>query len=226
MKVVVEIFLQEIAHKLVHAYSVFAYGQTAELYLCLAFKLRLVDVYCYCRHNAVSYVLIVEVFSVELFQRFRHVFFERTLVSSAHRGVLSVDKRIIFFAILCRMGERNLYVLTRKMDYGIERGRCHVVDKKILESVAALYFPPVEHNHETGIQICVVSQHCLYELRVETIVLEQRVVGTEVNISSVLFRCFFGGIAYEFSLFKHCRSHFSVAAAAHLVARTHGINSL
>ena len=111
---------------------------------------------------------------------------EGTLVGTALRGMLAVDKRVVLFAILVGMRESYLYILSLKMDYRIDAVVCHCIVEQILKSVAAQDSPAVIHYGKPRVQISVIAEHRLYEIVVERIVLEQRGIRLEEDIRAVL----------------------------------------
>ncbi len=50
-------------------------------------------------------------------------------------GMLAVDERVVFFAILVGMSNRYFNVITVKMDDGIKNLSCQVVVEQVFEPV-------------------------------------------------------------------------------------------
>ena len=95
MQIVVKLLLDEVANELLHAHAarVGRNGSRAELYLSLALEHRLLYVYCHRSHNTVADVTILEILRrEEVVYRKRDKLLEGTLMRTALRGVLSVDK--------------------------------------------------------------------------------------------------------------------------------------
>ena len=65
------------------------------------------------------------------------MFLERTLVGTSLRGVLTVDKGIVFLAILRAVGKGYLNVFARQMHDGIQPRCSHVIVQQVFQSVAA-----------------------------------------------------------------------------------------
>ena len=65
------------------------------------------------------------------------MFLERALVGSSLRGVLTVDKGIVFLAILRTVGKGYLNVFARQVHNGIQSRRSHVVVQQVFQSVTA-----------------------------------------------------------------------------------------
>ena len=124
------------------------------------------------------------------------------------------------------MCEGNLDILAHDVDDGVEFRHGHVVLQQVLQSVAALDAPSVVHDGEPRVQIGVVAKHRLHKLLVELVVLEQRVVGTEVDVGSVLVLRVAGLVADELAFLEDEGSHFSLAVALHLEAGTEGVDGL
>ena len=135
---VVHFGFYEVAHVFVYAHTTSrGHGERTELNLRLTFKHRFLHVDGDGRHETVTNVGVFEVFAEEFLYCLGNMLLERTLVSTALCGVLSVDKRMIFLAILVGMGECNLDVLSLEMDDGIESVARHGVVEQVLESVSA-----------------------------------------------------------------------------------------
>ena len=111
---------------------------------------------------------------------------EGALMSSALRGVLTVDKGIVLLAILVGVGESHLDVLALHVDDVVEAVIGHVVGKKILQTVAAQDATTIVHDGKARIEIGVVAKHRLHDVIVEAVVLEESVVGLEKDVGSVL----------------------------------------
>ena len=62
--------------------------------------------------------------------------FESALMRSALCGVLSVDKRVVLFAVLSGMGEGNLNVLAFQVNDRVEAGGGHGVVEQVYQTVA------------------------------------------------------------------------------------------
>ena len=135
MQVVIDLGLDEIAHKLVDTRSgrlVFLrHGRPhvvrTQLGLGLALEHRFFHIEGYGRHDTVTDVGELLVLVVELLDGAGDVFLQGTLVRTALGGVLTVHKGIVFLAILVGMSEGNLNVLAFQMHNIIKPFGGHVV---------------------------------------------------------------------------------------------------
>ena len=226
VQVVVEVFLDVVANELVYAHAAGRHGEAAELYLRLALELRFLYVYGYGGHNAVAYVLVVEVLVEELLYRLGHVLLEGALVRSAERGVLSVYERVVFFAVLVGVCKGYLDVFARKVYYRVKcRGR-HGVGEQVFEAVAALYFASVEDYCQPGVEVCVVAEQVFDYFRAEVVIQKERVVGLKGGVRAVFFVGGFGCVAHELSALEFCGAYHAVAVGTHFVARAQGVYGL
>ena len=119
------------------------------------------------------------------------MFLKSTLVCTALRSVLPVDKAVILFAILIGMRESNLNIFAHNVDNGIQAIIGHGVVEQVFQTITALDAPTIIHNGETTIQISVVTQHGFNDVFVETIAFKERVVGHEINVSAVFIVAIF-----------------------------------
>ena len=181
VQVVVDLTLEEVADILIDGLAIGRHERAAQLNLGLALEDRLLDIDGYGSHNTVADVGILVALVEEFLDGLGDVLLERTLVGTALSGVLAVDERVVFLSILVGMGEGNLYILADDMHDGIESVVGHIVIEKVLQSVAALYPASVVHDGKTGIEVSIVAQHGFHNLVVEGIVLEEGVVGLEVD---------------------------------------------
>ena len=95
------------------------------------------------------------------------MFFESALVSTSLRGMLTVDERIIFLSILISVAKCNLNILALHVNYRVETVDGHSVFQQVLQSVARQNAPAVVHNRQSGVEICVVAEHCLHYIVAE-----------------------------------------------------------
>ena len=109
---------------------------------------------------------------------------------------------------------------------GIERVCRHRVDEQVLQAVAALDTAAVVHDRETTVEIGIVAEHRLHKLVMERIVLEQRVVGLEEDISTVLILRRLSLIADELAALKDECAHLSLTITLHLKVGAEGVDSL
>ena len=216
MQIVVHLVLDEVADILVHADAVGAHGERSELNLGLTLEHRLLNIDGYGSHEAVADVGIFKVFVEKLLYRAGYVLLERALVSTALRGVLSVYERVILLAILVGVCERNLDVFALEVYYRVDAVGGHRVVEQVFKSVAAQNPASVVHDGQSCVQVSVVAQHRLHEVVVERVVLEERVVGHEVYVSTCLVLRFLGLVALQHAALEYRRAHCSVAVRPHL----------
>ena len=145
---------------------------------------------------------------------------ERTLMSTALCGMLTVHERVILLAILVSVRECNLDIFAFKVYYGVKPVVGHIVGEQVFQSVAALNPAPVIHYDKSRVQISVVAEHCLHEIIVEMIVLEQLRVWFKEDVRAVLILCFLCTVVLKFTLLEHHRAHFAVSITACLEVST------
>ena len=137
-------------------------------------------------------------------------------MSTALSGVLSVDKRVILFAILIGMSEGYLYVFSLHVNDRIKGVDGHSVGEEVGKSVARKDAMAVVHDGKPRIEIGVVAEHCLHDVVVEGVAREQCRVGLEEDEGSVLVGSVLGMVAHEVAALKLKRSYHSVAIRPHL----------
>ena len=148
VEVVVYVFLDEIAHKFVHAHAregegvavhvlVGSHSERAEFDFRLAFKERFDDAQGDSGHQSVAHVLHVEIFAKVFLDGACDMLFECALVRTALCGMLSVDEGIVFLAVLRRMREGNIYTFSLQVYDGVEARCRHVVVEQVFKAVAA-----------------------------------------------------------------------------------------
>ena len=226
MQVVVDLFFDEIAYKLIYAYAaqrermaVFILGrrhhQRAEFDLRLTFKHRLNDAHGDGGNESVSNVLHVEVLAKMLLNRPRNVLLKGALMRAAQGRVLPVDERIILFAILRSMRKGYIYIVSFQMDNRIESGSRHIIIEQIFQTVPADNAPAVEEDCQAGVEVGIVAQHHVDRLIFKVEVEEEFGVGFKVNIGAVLFVRVFVMIFLQTPAFKRCLVHPPFAITAH-----------
>ena len=226
MQVVVYFTLQEVAHILVNRFSTWSHLCAAKFYLCLAFKDRFLNIDGYGCHYAVPDVGIFIAFVEELLYGLSDMLLECALMRSTLRGMLSIDKRVVFFAILVGMCKGYLDVFSYNMNYRIQAIVGHIVVQQVFKSVAALYPSSVIHYGKSGIEIRIVSQHRFHNLSMEAVILEESVVGFEEYVCTVLVGCFFSCICYQVSFLECEMTYLPVTERFYLKTRAQRINSL
>ncbi len=121
VQVIIEFLLQEIVNILADRNAVRRHLFRAQLRFCLRLEYRLFHFNTDACHHAVADVGIFEIPVVVLFDDTGCRFAEGRQVRPPLRGVLPVYKRVIFFAILIGVRNRDFYIFTGKVDDGIEQ---------------------------------------------------------------------------------------------------------
>ena len=185
MQVVVDLLLDEVAHIFINGLAVRSHLRRTQLDFRLTLEYRLLDIDGNSSNHTRSDVAIF-IFAEEFLDGLGNMLLEGALMSSALRGVLTVDKGIVLLAILVGVGESHLDVLALHVDDVVEAVIGHVVGKKILQTVAAQDATTIVHDGKARIEIGVVAKHRLHDVIVEAVVLEESVVGLEKDVGSVL----------------------------------------
>ena len=182
VQIIVKLFLDEIAHIFGHGRAFRPHVARVKLRFGLRLKHRLLHFHRHSRLDAAANIAVFKIgLAQEILYRSRNGLLERREVRTPQRRVLSVDKRVIFLAILVGMGNSNLYVLSLQMDYGIERFGRKIVAKKIEQSVARHIFLAIVIYGKTGIEICIVLYQREYIFLMIPVVLEKRSIGSELH---------------------------------------------
>ena len=222
---VVHVFFDKVAHKLIHAHAregegiavavlVGSHGERAEFDFRLALKHRLYHAHGNRRHEAVAHVLHVEVL-VEIFlDGAGNVLLERALVRAALRGVLPVYERVVFLAILRRVGEGNVYALAFEVHDGVKPGGGHIVGEQVFEAVAADDAAAVVIDGKSRVEVGVVAEHRLHKLAAEAEVAEEFRVRLEIDVRAVFLLRVCVHVAHEHAALKGGFVHLAVAVGA------------
>ena len=107
---------------------------------------------------------------------------------SALCGVLPVDERIIFFAVLVGVRDGHFNVFAVQVDDGIQDFGGEVVVEQVFKPVFRNVFLAVEGNCQAGIQKNVVFEQRLDVLIAIDVIAKDFGVGSELNDSSVVLR--------------------------------------
>ncbi len=127
-------------------------------------------------------VVLLEVIADSLDQCFA----ERREVRAAHGGVLAVDERPVFLAVVGAVGERHLDVLALEVDDGVERLARELLGEEVLEAVLRAKGLAVECEGEAAVEEGVVPQHILDELgAVAEVAAEKLFVGRKLDERAV-----------------------------------------
>ena len=136
VEIVVKFLFHEVVDKLVDCRTVFPHHTTAEFDFGLRLKHRLLHLDADGGNHTVANVAVFEVFAVKLLDGARHRLAERSLVRTTLCGVLAVDKRIKFFAHLCRVRYHDFDVFATEVHYWVKRVVGHVFLQQVAEAVA------------------------------------------------------------------------------------------
>ena len=109
----------------------------AELRLGLRLEHRLLHAHDDGRVDRLAHIGRVEVFLEMIADRLDERLAERGEVRAAHGGVLAVDERPVFLAVVVAMGERDLDVLALEMDDRVERLAAQFLGQEILQARSA-----------------------------------------------------------------------------------------
>ena len=135
---------------------------------------------------------------------------------SSEAGVLSIDKRIILFAIRVAVGDHYLDIVAHEMYHGVEWGRVHAFVKQVGKTILRDETLSVEVESKTGVEVAVVAQQSLDILHAELISLEYGVVGLELHIGAIhLFACLHRTFLHFLGSLVGYLLHLAVAHRAH-----------
>ena len=109
------------------------------------------------------------------------------------------------------MCEGDFDVFALEMHDGIQSVSGHRVVEQVFESVAAQYPSAVIHYGESRVQVGVVTEHRLYDVVVEGVVLEEFGVWLEVDVCSVLVVGLFCHVTLQLSALKNRSSYLSIS---------------
>ena len=134
-------------------------------------------------------------------------------MGTALRGVLSVDERVVFLAILVGMRKGYLNVFALHVDDRVEAVVGHVVGEQVFQTVARKDAAAIEDDGQSGVQIGIVTEHRFHDVIVELVVLEQcfTVVGLEIDVSTILVVGLTRFVVGEHTTFEVEFAHLSVA---------------
>ena len=226
MQVVIHLGLDEVAHIFVHAHPIRTHGQGAQFDLRLTLEHRLLHIHCDGRHDTVTDIGIFEVLTRKLLDGTRNMLLEGTLVRTALGGMLTVDERVVFLAILVGMGEGNLDILPFEMDDGVDALGGHVIVQQILQAITTQNAPAVIHDGKTRVQIRIVAEHNLHDIIMELVVLEQGIIRLEEDIGTILILRILGLVAFHHTSFKGDAAYLPFAEAPYLEPSAQRVHSL
>ena len=197
VQIVIDLCLDEIADKLIDADTAIRFHcERTEFDFCLTLKLWFLNVDSDSSYDTVADIHVFIVLVEKLLDGTCNMLFECTLMGSSLNGMLSVDKRMVFFAILLiGMCERNLNIFASQVNNVVERLRVHRVFQQVFQSVAADDAAVVIVDFQSCVQVGIVAEHGFNKLRLEFIVQEEGSIGFEINIGTSLFVRVLSGIA-------------------------------
>ena len=234
VQIVVDFGLDEIAYKLVDAWScrfVFLRNRRPHVVrtqfgLGLTLEHRLFHIQCNGGYNPVTDVREFLVLVIELLNGTGYVFLQGTLMGSPLGGMLAVHKRVVFFSILIGMGESNFNVLALQVNNVIQAIGSHVVFQQVFQTMTGKNTLTVVHEGQPRIQISIVAKQGFYKLVQELITHEQRVVRFEEDVCTIFFGGIFGHIAYQLTFLERCPTHLTITETGHLETTAERIHRL
>ena len=142
MEIVVHLFFDEIPHKFIDTHAtkrkrlaifilIGSHGERAEFDFCLRFKHRFYHANGDSSHKTITHILNFIVLTEILFDRACDVFLKSTLVRTTLCGVLTIDERVIFLAILSSVRKSYVDILTFQVDDRIKSLRSHIVGEEV-----------------------------------------------------------------------------------------------
>ncbi len=185
MEIVIDLFLQEVAHVLVDGLaSVRGHRGTTEFDFRLTLEYRFLHIDGDCRHQSVTDVAIL-ILAIELLDGLGDMFLEGTLMGTALGGMLTIDEGIVLLSILVGMGESYLDVLALHVNNLVEALVGHIVLQEVLQAMTAQDTATIVHDGKPRVQVSIVAKHRLHDVIVETIVLEERIVWLEEDVGTI-----------------------------------------
>ena len=227
VQVVVHLALDEVADEFVYGNAAVGDGgERSELHLGLALEERLLDVDGDGGNETVTDVGEIVRFAGVVANDFGDIFFKCGLMGAAQCCVLSVDEAVVFLAVLFGVGEGDFNILAAQVDDGVEGLVVHAVVEQIGESFSGDDAASAQHDGQAGVQVGVVAQHRFHELVTEFVVLKERVVGLEENVSAVFFLSLFCNVAFEHTFLEDRAPNLAVAEGVGFKAVGQGVDGL
>ena len=228
VQVVVQVPLHEVADEFAHRHTVGGHVQRAEFGLGLRLEHRVLHPHADGGNGRGPDVGGIVVLAEKLADRVHQRFAESGQVRAALCGVLAVDERIIFLAILVAVRENQLNILAfevyDRVAYGIHVGAAL---QQIEQAVLRIILLPVEHNRQSGVQIGVIPNLVFQELRTVMVMLENGFVRFKRYQSAVFFvGGGFLGIRFELAQVKFGGFGSAFAERLHLEKRRKGVDGL
>ena len=138
MEIIIEFFLNKVVDELRDRRTIRPHILRAKLRLRLTFKHRFFDFDTDSRNDTGTYIGIFKAFVEVFLDDTTHSFLESREVRTALRCELTIDKRVIFLAVLVAMGDDDLNVFAFQMDNRIERLGSHVLIQEVFQSFAGI----------------------------------------------------------------------------------------
>ena len=118
---------------------------------------------------------------------FDKTFAESLLVRTALRGVLTVHKAVVMFAVLVPVREGAFDILALEVNHRVADGIVHVLVQEVQKAVRARVDLVVHDELEAIVQVGVVPDLLFHVGREETVILENVGIRFKVNFGTVLF---------------------------------------
>ena len=163
------------------------------------------------RHKTVAHVLYVVVLAVVFLNGAGNVFLKSTLVRTALCGMLPVDVRIILLAVLRRMRKGNVDALALDVHNGVECGGGKIIGEQVFQTVATHNAATVVEDRESRVEVGVIAEHEFHKFTVVSEVLEERRVGGETDVRTVLLLRICVNIIHQITALKRNFVHLAVS---------------
>ena len=189
VQVVVELAGHEIHDPGAECGAVRGCGGAAELRLGLRFENRFLDAHGNRPDNAVAHVGSIEFLLEVVAHALHETLAECRLVGAALGGVLAVHEAEVVFAFHVRVGDGEFEVLALAVDDLVADRIVGAAVEQVQEPVGAVVILAVHHQRETVVQIGVVPDLLFHVGGEEPEVLEQLVIGLEIDFGTVFLVC-------------------------------------
>jgi len=166
VQVIVEMLREKVAHEGADGLAPRFHVRGPQFRFRLGFEYGFDDAHADGRHDPLSHVRSLEISLRVIPDHLDDRFPERTQMGSPLRGVLPVDEAVVVFSVLFAMGEGDLDVVTDEMHDGIHRLLGQVLLQEITQPVLGANLLAVEGERQPLVQVGVISQHSLHDLRV------------------------------------------------------------
>ena len=212
MQIVVNLNLDKVTYKLIETSATWFHSSRTQLHLGLTLKDGFLHIDGNSTHDTITNIGEFVVFVIKLLNGACDMLLESTLVCTTLCRMLTIYKGVVLFTILIGMSKGNLYILRFEMNDRIECRCSHVISKQIHQTITREDTLAIKHDCKTRIEVGIVTQHGFNIGRTERITYKKRIVGLEKNACSCLLgACIYRSITDKITLFKHYRTHFSIA---------------